>query len=236
MISTDDALLAAILANPEDDLPRLVYADWLEEAGFSERAEFIRIQCHLRDASSTDLGQLQFREKLLLDRYGKSWLAPLRAKGEALQNSGTHGLFRRGFVEIVWMPAAIFCWKAVKLFRKAPVNELRITRLSLVELHNLLEIPELLHLHTLDLSSHRLGSDGLRKLFRCTNLLNLKRLRLRRCFLDNADLDTLLDQSNQLQALQELDLGHNPIDDRTVERLRRRFGPSLQIITTTTEY
>ena len=41
-MTTSDALLAAVLANPADDLPRLVYADWLEENGEPERAELIR--------------------------------------------------------------------------------------------------------------------------------------------------------------------------------------------------
>lgn len=40
-----DGLLAAVLACPDDDLPRLVYADWLEEHGEGEHAEFIRVQC-----------------------------------------------------------------------------------------------------------------------------------------------------------------------------------------------
>lgn len=39
-------LLAAIASNPDDDLPRLVYADWLDEQGDPDRAEFIRLQCH----------------------------------------------------------------------------------------------------------------------------------------------------------------------------------------------
>jgi uncharacterized protein (TIGR02996 family) len=39
------AFLAAILDRPDDDLPRLVYADWLDEHGEPERAEFIRTQC-----------------------------------------------------------------------------------------------------------------------------------------------------------------------------------------------
>lgn len=40
---TDEAaLLAAVLAAPADDAPRLVYADWLEEQGQEDRAEFIR--------------------------------------------------------------------------------------------------------------------------------------------------------------------------------------------------
>ena len=38
------ALLVAIHAGPRDDTPRLVYADWLEEHGEPEYAEFIRWQ------------------------------------------------------------------------------------------------------------------------------------------------------------------------------------------------
>lgn len=44
---TDDeaALLRMIRDNPDDDMPRLVYADWLEEHDQEERAWFIRSQC-----------------------------------------------------------------------------------------------------------------------------------------------------------------------------------------------
>lgn len=41
---TSHDLLAAILAAPNDDLPRLIAADWLDENGEPERAEFIRYQ------------------------------------------------------------------------------------------------------------------------------------------------------------------------------------------------
>jgi uncharacterized protein (TIGR02996 family) len=41
------AQLAGILAVPADDLRRLVLADWLDEHGEGERAEFIRVQCEL---------------------------------------------------------------------------------------------------------------------------------------------------------------------------------------------
>ena len=40
-------LMGAILDAPEDDVPRLAYADWLEEHGYDARAEFIRLQCRL---------------------------------------------------------------------------------------------------------------------------------------------------------------------------------------------
>jgi uncharacterized protein (TIGR02996 family) len=40
-----DALLDAIFAEPDDDTPRLVYADWLEEHDQANYAAFIRLQC-----------------------------------------------------------------------------------------------------------------------------------------------------------------------------------------------
>lgn len=40
-------LLSAILADPDDDRPRLVYADWLEQHGQLDRARLIRVQIEL---------------------------------------------------------------------------------------------------------------------------------------------------------------------------------------------
>src|SRR4051794_488825 len=47
VMSDRDALLAAIRQAPRDDAPRLVYADWLDENGDSDRAEFIRLQIEI---------------------------------------------------------------------------------------------------------------------------------------------------------------------------------------------
>ncbi len=44
---TERALLAAIRAHPDEDTPRLVYADLLQEQGDDDRAEFVRVQCEL---------------------------------------------------------------------------------------------------------------------------------------------------------------------------------------------
>ena len=42
-----DAFLQAIRDSPDDDTPRLVFADWLTENGDADRGEFIRVQCEL---------------------------------------------------------------------------------------------------------------------------------------------------------------------------------------------
>ena len=52
-MSDRDALLAAIRENPDDDTPRLAYADWLDEQGGTSneaQAEYIRLEIqHARD-------------------------------------------------------------------------------------------------------------------------------------------------------------------------------------------
>lgn len=61
--STNHALEAAIRSRPDDDLPRLVYADWLEEEGEPERALFIRLQC---SASERGIAE-PVRRRMLLE-------------------------------------------------------------------------------------------------------------------------------------------------------------------------
>jgi uncharacterized protein (TIGR02996 family) len=49
-MSTEAALRRTVCERPQDHVPRLVFADWLDEAGLPAdvaRAEFIRVQCEL---------------------------------------------------------------------------------------------------------------------------------------------------------------------------------------------
>lgn len=54
-------LMDAILLEPEDDLPRLVYADYLEETGDPDWAEFVRAQVEVgRHLSAEQVERLMF--------------------------------------------------------------------------------------------------------------------------------------------------------------------------------
>src|SRR5262245_60010005 len=44
-MSDEDAFVHHILTAPDDDMPRLVFADWLEEHRRESHAELSRIQC-----------------------------------------------------------------------------------------------------------------------------------------------------------------------------------------------
>lgn len=56
-MSDEDALIAGIRENPLDDLRRLVYADWLDEWGRAEEAEYLRIVASLAQSYSPQLAE-----------------------------------------------------------------------------------------------------------------------------------------------------------------------------------
>ena len=73
-MSEGDALMRAILDQPDDDTPRLVYADWLDEQGNAEqkaRAEFIRSQVQNGDYT---------RQCALLAKWGIGWMPRIGRK------------------------------------------------------------------------------------------------------------------------------------------------------------
>jgi uncharacterized protein (TIGR02996 family) len=89
------AFLDQIVADIDADAPRLVYADFLEENGQAERAEFIRVQCERARLPAWDAAQvaLRLREGELLKKHGEAWLAELpKIKGARWEG------FRRGIV------------------------------------------------------------------------------------------------------------------------------------------
>src|SRR5437867_3261497 len=110
-MSTEQSFLDAVCEAPGDDVPRLVFADWLEDNGQPERAEFIRLQCRLAATDEWDDGrdELVRREQDLLAAHGKKW-------GKPATKFTTRVEFRRGFVEGMTLPAAKFLASAGAIF------------------------------------------------------------------------------------------------------------------------
>ncbi|WP_166831394.1 TIGR02996 domain-containing protein [Thalassoroseus pseudoceratinae] len=73
---TDNEFFQAVLADPDDLIPRLVYADWLDEQG-DPRGEFIRVQCELADMPETNARRraLLTRQSELLHQHKQKWHA-----------------------------------------------------------------------------------------------------------------------------------------------------------------
>jgi uncharacterized protein (TIGR02996 family) len=116
---SEDALLAAIWAAPDDDAPREVYADWLTQRG-DPRGVFISLQ--LARARGTIDAAGKKREKELLTKHRKDWHAPLTS---ALAFAHSH--FERGFVcsAIIDLPKTVAAeglerhpaWSTIREFR-----------------------------------------------------------------------------------------------------------------------
>jgi uncharacterized protein (TIGR02996 family) len=100
-MTEEDAFLADIIETPDDDLPRMVYGDWLADRG-DPRGEFIHVQCLLCRVAEDDprRPRLEAREGELLGLHQDGWLGPLRP----LLSRWT---FRRGFLDVVAVPAGV---------------------------------------------------------------------------------------------------------------------------------
>lgn len=90
---TEDALIAAIRANPNDDAPRLVWAD--REGG--ERGELVVLQCALQDRGLDEETRARYigRENELLRKRGSAWSGGF---GQL-----AHPTFRRGFLDHLYV-------------------------------------------------------------------------------------------------------------------------------------
>jgi len=189
-MSDEQALLAAIRNNPEEDTPRLMYADWLDEHATSEaqraHAEFIRVQIELArlpELAERHLAQrrnrLSQREQLLLALYQEEWLhGPV--PDSFLRRNVT---FRRGFAsegellfEEINSPAA-----ATALLQQPVLRTLSISGFDAYTLPEFLALPLLKELRGLSLQPE---SGDWSRLANCHRLGNLQFL----CLWGNAVL------------------------------------------------
>ncbi|HJZ54493.1 MAG TPA: TIGR02996 domain-containing protein, partial [Gemmataceae bacterium] len=123
------ALMRAIRDCPEDDLPRLAYADYLAENGDPDRGEFIRIQVDLSRLPDTDprRRELEDREHELLAENEPHWLDGLASPEREVGGSGLHGWrWERGFVVDVAATPLAMLEHAADLFADHPVRHWRV--------------------------------------------------------------------------------------------------------------
>jgi uncharacterized protein (TIGR02996 family) len=94
-MSETAAFHRAILDHPGEDLPRLIYADAIEESGRPERADFIRAQVELAAAEPDDprIPDLKARQDRLFARHWRDWVAELPPLDGIIWSR-----FHRGFV------------------------------------------------------------------------------------------------------------------------------------------
>jgi uncharacterized protein (TIGR02996 family) len=187
--------LLTIRKQPNDNAPRLIYADWLEERGKEDRAVFIRLQCVLEDMdwNHPQRAELQAKADRLLTEHREEWLAQLCAVMPMLRDEDDI-IFTRGFL-------------SVTLHR---VEDLEYTA-GLPSVALLLEV-------CLDLYGNAIGDEGVQALARSPFLQNLTQLDLFDNDIGDAGVRALA-QSRFLQNVTHLDLIHHGISDAGVRAL-----------------
>jgi uncharacterized protein (TIGR02996 family) len=208
------AFLAAIVAEPDDDTPRLVYADWLQEHGDEEQARFIRDSIGLEwlaDYEDEKRQRIAGRLDGVAARNGVRWM-------EALGVAGGDPVYDRGMVGAVhYASAEAFVAAAPTLFARVPVREITIGGLTTSELYPdwlsvLADMPDLARLRGLWLLNHwyPVPSDGWERFITSPHLANLQSLAVQDAALDDDDV-LAFDRAEHLANLEELGLSGNRI-------------------------
>jgi len=197
--------LAAIIDRPDDDLPRLVYADYLEESGDEERAEFIRLQCELAKLPPDDPARipLAVREKELL-KNREAWIVPGMV--------ATRQTFHRGFVESMETTAESLVRFADAIFCSTPLRHLRAANAD-GPVEDFVRIEGLKYLTFLDVSN--CSSPTVNRILENAPLARLERLAARNCRIWPEGVAAMAG-SPVVVRLKALDIAGNPITDEGV--------------------
>jgi uncharacterized protein (TIGR02996 family) len=219
--------LQSILADPQDEVARLAYADWLLEQGDPRKAalgEFIQVQSQLARFSEAQVSwsawsdaagrrpQLLAREKELREGCQDVLSAGLLRLVQGFE-------FRRGFIEQVTTSGRIFLQSGEQLFQAAPIQEIRFVETRSPELvATLAASPHLARLTGLDFSASYFGDRGLSALLASPHLGRLRSLNLEMCAITDVGAWALAG-SPYLAPLTCLKLNGNPLTLQGVRAL-----------------
>jgi uncharacterized protein (TIGR02996 family) len=122
-MSTRESLLAGIRDDPDDDTLRSIYADWLEDNGDPDRAEFIRVQLRLAALPAWNPARfdLEEREQDLLAEHRAAWMAHLPKWARQLELR-----FRRGLLDEAQPTTSAYLRYGERLARLLPLRKVSL--------------------------------------------------------------------------------------------------------------
>jgi uncharacterized protein (TIGR02996 family) len=223
---TEDDWLDACADEPDDDLRRRAFADWLEERGDHDRAEFIRLQVTLSRVREDERDQARVqRAAELLTRHRTEWLGPLLdvVLADAWE-------FPRGLPETLdlsdWRLGTAAVAELVASLHPARLTTLKLydNRIGDVGAEALAATPHLARLTLLDLGDNQIRTAGAEALSATPHLPRLTLLYLRHNEIGDAGA-----ASPHLARLNNLDLWNNGISAAGTEALRQAFGDRVRL-------
>lgn len=218
-MSDEDALLSAITANPAEDTPRLVYADWLDEHDRHIRAEFIRLQIDIAGKQEQETLSWRFlwrqypklveRHDVLIAKHRDELLGSL-----AVLPPDTKLGFERGFASGITLTVHDFLAHDVALGTAMPIVSVEVSLVG-ARLHQFLSSRFLRCVTGISLFepgfAENRPTDPL-DLFGAVNLLSrLESLDLSGCGIGDSDMGMFRDWS--IPSVTKLTLANNSISD-----------------------
>ncbi|HKB06191.1 MAG TPA: TIGR02996 domain-containing protein [Gemmataceae bacterium] len=200
--------MRAVCESPDDDAPRLVYADWLEEGGAPEHAEFIRSS--VRVARGDLNGDDRADAVAGIEALTPEWLAwsDTLPRPPGVQ---WHRWNDRGFVSAVEFDSpAAFAAHAATIFASAPISRLILSGFDPRSVGALTDSPLLTRIRQLEFLYSRLADAGVERLAGCAHLSQLRHLNLSANDVGDTGLNALT-ASPHLTALEVLVLSQNRI-------------------------
>jgi uncharacterized protein (TIGR02996 family) len=223
------ALLRACKEEPDDDGPRLVLADWLEDHGQTERAEFVRVQVELRRLEPSDprLAPLTRLQDELLQRHRKEWSIPFGRKGVAFHRGllCCFGQAGRLLNPKLARPSTAAAWAWVEILHLHGVSEKDAGAVASCPLLDSVGFLAVSVVEFAPESAARLAGT----LTHSPHLSGLRHLSLGQCRLGGEGL-RLLTTSPYLGNLTTLGLGCNGIDDHVAILARWDHPPPLRTL------
>jgi uncharacterized protein (TIGR02996 family) len=210
-------LLRAVARHPDEDTPRLAYADWLDENDQPERAEFVRGQVELATLTedSPRRREVAFRCRLLLDAHEQAWLDPDDA-------FAYDWAWSRGFVETFTTTPQDLEFQDAGLFDTHPFRRVWVTDLG-GRADGLALLPADNRVTALDLSAGGLTTNALKRLAKFTHLPQLTELGLIANDLRDTAVKVLCGEAF-FRRLRLIRLAGNPLTPAARDRLRRHFS------------
>jgi uncharacterized protein (TIGR02996 family) len=204
-------LLRMICHHPDDDAPRLIYADWLEEQGDTEHAEFIRLSVGLAGGSHEEEKRWDAGRKFR--NLEKKVMPRLLAELPHLIGIDWLPIIDRGFIARIQVNSTNTLWNHwLEVFNATPLRFINFSSLSETCIRSLRDIPVLEQIRSVEVSRFYVDSDGLNQFVRLPQFVGLTNLVLSYCPFGNTGVAHLA-SSPFLASLKSLDLTSSNITD-----------------------
>lgn len=247
-MATADAMIADVVAHPDDDAPRLVYADWLleqDDPSERDRGEFIQLSCELAKLDDADAGVRAPKVRRAMELLGKhelvwadAMLAPLPSR--RITGSDVDWTWSRGFIERYRMGGITGVFRMgelEKVTKRTPIRDVWVSCAGDDTTREFLNRPWLSSLRSLSVE-FRVLADTLRAFFSTKALHQLEHLAV--SFNDQRQIHVLAQHAAAFTKLKSFEVTFSP--DESVQKEQHdalaslAFGPRLKHFGVTTSY